>query len=196
MANLKDELNKIVDDLSKIKPNAVGADDPITDTNWNNVVNSITTLTEAIGKINSVSPSLPLVGFKYKRYPGEKLPWDLYPATQESDWTLIHEMYPGAVWRLAGGNASKFKEDSTSVSYDEKTKGDGGAQKDSLQEHEHNYSYAYQGSGGVAWGIYKIGHVLQSTKSTGKNTGRKDIETRMINVTYEEYEYRADLNKN
>ncbi len=115
MANLKDELNKIVDDLGKIIPKPLGDDDPVIDVNWNNVVTSIIKLTEAIGKINSVSPSIPLIGYKYFRFPGEKLPWDLYPATNRSDWIALDSKYPGVALRLSGGNASRFKYNSVYV---------------------------------------------------------------------------------
>ncbi len=211
MANLKDELNQIVTELNKITPSALSPDDPVTDTNWNKVVNSITKLTEAISKINSISPDLPLIGYKYFRFPGEKLPWDLYPATKPTDWLLLDEKYPGVALRLSGGNASKFKEDSTTVSYDEKAKieipnpdpskppikkpGEGGAQMDALQTHTHRYTKngfekTRDGNNNyVGSSQHNIQHPLTEPPS-----GRHDIETRMINITVQTYEYRADLN--
>ncbi len=202
MANLKTKLAEILNTLKIKKPAAIVADDPLTADNWNNVVSSIDELTKAITAINSITPSLPLVGYKYFQFPGEKLPWDLYPATAQSDWTALHSKYPGVALRLAGGNASAFKKNSVYVSYDETIKGQGGGQKDALQKHFHRYNNRY-----IKWGSYENVDYNSSGSNSYKNIWDDNVdtsyeincradstETRMINITVQVWEYRADLN--
>ncbi len=197
MTNLKEVLLTTTQALQIIKPDTIAADDPITEDNWNKVVHSIMKLTEAIEKISATSPALPLVGYKYFRFPGEKLPWDLYPATQQTDWLALHTLYPGDAVRMAGGNASKFKESSTDVSYDENVKGDGGGQKDALQAHTHSFWNSHISNWGGTWlsdSDYWAQNESTDYHSTGSASGRIDSETRMKNITVEVYEYRSDLN--
>ncbi len=189
MANLKQEIAAILANLQIQKPDALMADDPLTADNINRMVASIDELTKAISAMNTITPALPLIGYKYFRFPGDPLPWDLHTATDISEWTLLDERYPGVALRLSGGNASKFKEDSAIVSYDEKTKGDGGAQMDALQDHTHVYDKnRYTTARGDVHGL--ADDYYYRTHTEGVFNARKDTETRMKNITVEVYVYK------
>ncbi len=190
MENLNQVLANILSNLQTQKPDAVMADSPVTADNINKIVASIDELTKAVRAINNTNPTLPLAGYKYFRFPGDPVPWDKYPATLQEDWILLDGRYPGVTLRLSGGNASRFKDEGRSVIYDEATKGHGGAQMDAIQEHTHksfmtrseetrkgHYDWLASNSW---WFVY----------DWGVHGARKDIETRMKNITIQIYSYK------
>ena len=94
--------------------------------------------------------------------------------------------------RLAGGNASKFKESGTSIYHDSGIKGDGGGQVDTMQNHTHSYTDDHIGGWGGTWlaDAHKWANAEASvSKTTGGASGRTASENRPSNVTIELYIY-------
>ncbi|MEL5721351.1 MAG: hypothetical protein P1P59_09570, partial [Treponemataceae bacterium] len=156
---------------------------------------NIAKLKEAIEKIRDLPASTIAPGFLYVRFPGCPLPYGangVFNWTEEHEWRLVHEQYPGVFLRLAGGNASSFKADSESVSYDTKAKGTGGGQMDAVQEHKHNIS-CQDGYGGINYNDIRgdedpgKGSITRTTNHP--HECRSDIETRPKNITVEMYVY-------
>ena len=191
--SLDTQLGKIIDELKLIVPDNLAPDEPLVDRNWNNVVNSIKTLTEAISLIRSLPPAVPPIGIAYLRFPGEPEPHIRYASTRKEQWKPIHELYPDCFFRLKGNEkdkknvASLFKKDSEQVTYDTGTGGDGGGQIDTLQAHSHSYSYAGGSSdysGGRNWAL---DNATEHTNTTTNAYGRTSPETRPKNITIELY---------
>lgn len=190
--SLDTQLGKIIEDLKLSTPDNLTPDEPLVDRNWNNVVNSIKSLTEAISLIRSLPPAVPPIGMAYIRFPGEPEPHIRFASTRKEQWKPIHELYPDCFFRLKGNEkdkknvASLFKKDSEQVTYDTGTGGDGGGQIDTLQEHNHTFrrrgsSIGRQNGGGSCsdddW----------SDSRTWACGGRTSSETRPKNITIELY---------
>ena len=193
---LRPELEQILLQLKSNVPTTVLSDEPLLENNWNSVCTSIKLLTEALKKIKELPPDIPLPGFPYFRCPGMPVPWEKYPQTTEAQWKAIHALYPGDFMRLAGGNASKFKESGTSIYHDPGIKGDGGGQVDTMPSHTHNYedsnaSSHIPGTAGASSATYtQYMYQQQKTdKKTKPNNGRAGEENRPSNVTIELYIY-------
>lgn len=188
--SLQKKLEDILEKLKVKKPNPLNADDLLLDSNWNNVCASIALLTEAIRATKETPSSIPAVGSPYIRLPGMPLPWVEFSATLKNQWIAVHEKYPGVFLRLAGGNASSFKADSESVSYDTKAKGTGGGQMDAIQEHIHgiNISSQWWGKNKGDWGLKDP---YGNTDTYGIKNARSDIETRPKNITVEMYVFKG-----
>lgn len=188
--SLYQELQIILQNLKTTKPQTLYADDALTEDNWNRVVSSIDFLTDAITKFNGASPERPPLCFAYFRLPGMQVPWQVYPLTLQEDWYKAHDKYAGSALRLAGGNASTFQTQSDTVTYDSLLKGQGGAQKDALQQHTHSYNRRYddQRQGAGWWRASGTG--LGGYQTSGVNGARHDTETRMQNITVELYIYK------
>ena len=188
---LRPELEQILLQLKSNVPTTVLSDEPLLENNWNSVCTSIKLLTEALKKIKALPPDIPLPGFPYFRCPGMPVPWEKYPQTTEAQWKAIHALYPGDFMRLAGGNASKFKESGTSIYHDPGIKGDGGGQIDTFQDHQHKYTETY-GRDSI-WNVN--GNDSCEDDDTTKEhqtygtSGRVSPETRPSNVTIELYIY-------
>lgn len=187
------ELGKIIDSLNLTTPEALSPDEPLVDRNWNNVVNSIKSLTEAVNLIRRLPPAVPPVGMAYIRFPGMPEPHIRFPATQKNQWKAIHELYPDCFFRLKGNEkdkkniASVFKTDSEQVTFDTGVGQDGGGQIDTMQNHSHNYfavDSKHQTAGGSANYFYSTG---RPNSSGGVNSARVSSETRPKNITIELY---------
>lgn len=188
---LRPELEQILLQLKSNVPTTVLSDEPLLENNWNSVCASIKLLTEALKKIKELPPDIPLPGFPYFRCPGMPVPWEKYPQTTEAQWKAIHALYPGDFMRLAGGNASKFKESGTSIYHDPGIKGDGGGQIDTFQDHQHLY-YETSGRDSI-WNVNGNDSCEDDDTTTERQTygtsGRTSPETRPSNVTIELYIY-------
>lgn len=192
--SLKQELEKLISQLKLNTPETLLSDDPLTEQNWNKVCQSVKLLVEAVKHIEHLPPDVPPAGSPYFRLPGMPVPWEQHPCTTKEQWTAIHSLYPGDFMRLAGGNASKFKEDSAYISYDSKAKGDGGGQTDSLQEHKHPYHYKEcKSHGGLRGDIsrYMYQELGRDVKTGNCEGARTDIETRSKNITIELYIFKG-----
>ena len=180
---LRPELEQILLQLKSNVPTTVLSDEPLLENNWNSVCTSIKLLTEALKKIKELPPDIPL--------PGSPVPWEKYPQTTEAQWKAIHALYPGDFMRLAGGNASKFKESGTSIYHDPGIKGDGGGQIDTFQDHQHLY-YETSGRDSI-WNVNGNDSCEDDDTTTERQTygtsGRTSPETRPSNVTIELYIY-------
>ena len=191
--SLDTQLGKIIEDLKLSTPDNLAPDEPLVDRNWNNVVNSIKTLTEAISLIRSLPPAVPPIGMAYIRFPGEPEPHIRYASTRKEQWKPIHELYPDCFFRLKGNEkdkknvASLFKKDSEQVTYDTGTGGDGGGQIDTLQAHSHSYSYAGGSSDYSGGNNWALDSATQYTGTTTGASGRTSPETRPKNITIELY---------
>lgn len=192
MNALQDELNNSLQNLKLNVPEQLGADDTLDELNWNNVVNSIKILTECIASIKDVPTTLPAVGSPYIRCPGMTVPWEQFKATYKEQWIAVHDLYPGDFMRLAGGNASKFKADSTQISHDSGVKGDGGGQLDAIKRHYHQSDYpsgwGLHYIGGDNAGGYPGGNTKNQTSDAFANTTE---ETRPSNFTIELYIFKG-----
>ena len=104
---LKTDLLNIIADLKNRRPTAVGDDDPITDKNYNDVVYSITKITEALELLNTADPNIPPVGSKYIRFPGDPEPKERYQHPT-AKWINVSSKFPGDFLRIEGGNAAVF----------------------------------------------------------------------------------------
>lgn len=189
---LRPELEQILLQLKSNVPTTVLSDEPLLESNWNNMCTSVKLLTEAVKKIKELPPDIPLPGSPYFRCPGMPVPWEKYPQTTETQWKAIHALYPGDFMRLAGGNASKFKESGTSIYHDPGIKGDGGGQIDAMQNHTHSYTDEHIGGWGGSWLAdfdYWANSRASSSKTTGGASGRTGEENRPSNVTIELYIY-------
>lgn len=188
---LRPELEQILLQLKSNVPTTVLSDEPLLENNWNSVCTSIKLLTEALKKIKELPPDIPLPGSPYFRCPGMPVPWEKYPQTTEAQWKAIHALYPGDFMRLAGGNASKFKESGTSIYHDPGIKGDGGGQIDTFQDHQHLY-YETSGRDSI-WNVNGNDSCEDDDTTTERQTygtsGRTSPETRPSNVTIELYIY-------
>ena len=188
---LRPELEQILLQLKSNVPTTVLSDEPLLENNWNSVCTSIKLLTEALKKIKELPPDIPLPGFPYFRCPGMPVPWEKYSQTTKAQWKAIHALYPGDFMRLAGGNASKFKESGTSIYHDPGIKGDGGGQIDTFQDHQHLY-YETSGRDSI-WNVHGNDSCEDDDTTTERQTygtsGRTSPETRPSNVTIELYIY-------
>lgn len=188
---LRTKLDLLIAQLENNVPQTLLADDALLESNWNNMCASIKLLTEAVETIRTENPDVPPVGFSYIRFPAMRVPWEQYPQTTKSQWTVIHGQYPGDFLRLAGGNASKFKESGTSIYHDSGIKGDGGGQIDTFQDHQHKY-YETSGRDSI-WNVHGNDSCEDDDSTTERKTygtsGRTSPETRPVNVTVEWYVY-------
>lgn len=197
--SLRSELDAILAKISTVPTKS--ADDPLTEMDWNTVVGNIESLKEAIAKIRDLPASTIVPGFLYVRLPGRPLPYGasgVFNWTEEREWQKIHEQYPGTFLRLAGENASVFKADNESVSYDEKVRDQngikmkGGGQMDAVQFHKHSYIDDNANGNSNAANSWNGWHGIRaSTRRTDDIVeGRTDIETRPKNITVEMYVYK------
>lgn len=198
MSGLQNELEKILSNLKLNVPVTLGADDPVDENNWNRIVNSISLLTQAIQSIKDTPTTLPAVGSPYIRCPGMSEPWVQFAATKKDQWIAVHSLYPGRFFRMAGGYASKFKTDSTSVSYDDGVGGSGGGQNDAVQSHYHTYdeyncSRHIPGTAGSDSPNYRryMYDEKKDRRESSWNTGRRTDETRPGNITIEFYVFKG-----
>lgn len=193
---LRTKLDELVANLKNNVPQTVFADDALLESNWNDMCASIKLLTDAVEAIRTEIPDVPPAGFSYVRLPGMKTPWEQYPRTTKSQWTAIHERYPGDFLRLAGGNASSFQATSTAIQHDSGVKGSGGGQIDTIQSHTHehqdyNASQHVAGTAGASsttWTAYMY-REQKGTYTTETDNARHSKETRPVNVTVEWYVY-------
>ncbi len=195
---LRPELEQILYQLKNNTPKTLLSDDALLEDNWNNVCASIKLLTDAIKTIKELPPDIPLPGFPYFRCPGMPVPWEKYSQTIKSQWEAVHALYPGDFMRLAGGNASKFKESGTSIYHDSGIKGDGGGQIDTMQSHTHDYedsnaSSHIAGTAGASSTTYTqyMYREQKTDKKTKPNNGRTGDENRPANVTIELYIFKG-----
>ena len=190
--SLDTQLGKIIEDLKLSTPDNLAPDEPLVDRNWNNVVNSIKSLTEAISLIRSLPPAVPPIGMAYIRLPGMPEPHIRFASTRKEQWKPIHELYPDCFFRLKGNEkdkknvASLFKKDSEQVTYDTGTGGDGGGQIDTIQHHEHISKHRASSIG------RQNGRGTSSNDDWGGSytwncSGRTSPETRPKNITIELY---------
>ena len=192
---LRTKLDQLIAQLKNTIPQTLLADDALLENNWNNMCASIKLLTDAVEAIRSENPDVPPVGFSYVRLPGMAAPWEQYPRTTKSQWTAIHERYPGDFLRLAGGNASTFQAQSTEIRHDSGVKGSGGGQTDAMQSHTHRYqdhmaSTTVVGTVGADnWQTQIMYAQTSDDRASTGSSGRESVETRPVNVTVQWYVY-------
>lgn len=128
---------EIIDALKTLIPDMLQDDDPVTSDNWNTVVNYIKKCTEAMDKLSILTPP---IGYIYLQFPGAALPSELWDQGS-SLWKDITPLFPGAFFRLDGGNASRFMDivdlsaegPALEIQYNSGDGGQGGGQMDAIR---------------------------------------------------------------